>query len=67
MGYELKFWNFITGRIGKIIAPNGFKCGNCGKLIEGDFRKTERLFEIYHPKCFKKSRIKIVGIDEIKS
>lgn len=64
-GYELRFWNFITNRIGTLYAPEGFKCVRCHKIIKNKFMKSSHSFEMYHPKCFPKSTLRFVSYDDI--
>ena len=65
LGYELRFFNFITNKNGRIIAKDGFKCKKCNRIIKGDFYKKGCSFDLYHPKCYKKSEIEIIIIDDI--
>ena len=52
LGYELRFFNEITNRPGRIIAPDGFKCAGCGKIIVGDCNTYSHSLNLYHPKCY---------------
>lgn len=47
----------------KILNP---KCEKCGKPINRSFRKHANSFDLYHPKCFEKSEIRVMCIDEAK-
>ncbi len=51
LGWELRFWNEITNKIGMIISLKGFRCKKCGKIIEGKCIKYSKSFDIYHPEC----------------
>lgn len=54
-GCYLVFYDLLKKKLSKTYYPDGIKCPECKKLIEGNnFYKKGSSFDIYHPRCYKK-------------
>ena len=61
------FWSPELKRVCQIGIKKPIICKVCGKEIKGNFVKYSYSFDLYHPKCMKKSQIKMVYLDEAKN
>ena len=65
--WELRFWDDITNRMGRIRSVSGFKCQGCNKNIEGDVYKESYSLDWYHPKCYIRKPNTVLIVDELNN